>query len=122
MKIAIVGSRAFKRLDLVRDYVNSLPEDTVVISGGAAGVDIVAELAARKRKLSVQIFPADWKKFGKQAGFLRNHDIVTAADAVVAFWDGVSRGTAHTMHLAELAGKPVEVVNDGEERRLNAGT
>jgi nucleoside 2-deoxyribosyltransferase len=82
----------------------------VVVSGGARGVDLEAEGAARARGLAVQIFPADWDKYGKRAGFLRNQQIVDAADTVVAFHDGVSRGTLHTIGLAKAAGKPVRII------------
>ncbi len=110
MKIAIVGSRDFKPLDRVRDYVKALPAGSIVISGGARGVDSAAEEAAKEAHLTTFIFPADWNQFGKRAGYLRNIDIVNAADKVVAFWDRTSRGTKHSMDLAVKAGKPLEVV------------
>lgn len=92
-------------MDAVRTFVGGFSKDTVLVSGGARGVDSVAEGAARERGLEVEIFPANWKKYGKRAGFLRNEDIVKAADKVYAFWDGQSRGTRHTMELAKKAGK-----------------
>lgn len=110
MKIAIVGSRDFPHLEQVIAYVNALPLGTRVISGGARGVDKAAEQAALKRyDLEVEIFPADWQRYGKSAGYRRNADIVAAADKVVAFWDGKSSGTKHTVSLARKAGKPVEI-------------
>lgn len=112
MTIAIIGSRTFKHLDRVREYVNSLPEGTTIVSGGAQGVDIVAELAARKRKLAVQVFLPKWKEHGRAAGYRRNYTIVDAADKVVAFWDGVSRGTKHSIDYAKAQGKPVEIYEE----------
>ena len=53
-KVAIVGSRDFPDMVAVTDYVNELPQDTRVISGGARGVDTVAEKAARDRGMWVQ--------------------------------------------------------------------
>jgi YspA, cpYpsA-related SLOG family len=115
MKIAIVGSRAYPNEAQVRAYVRSLPADTVIVSGGARGVDRWAEDEARRCGMAVRIFPADWKQYGTQAGFIRNRDIIAAADKVVAFHYRASRGTAHSILLARAAGKPVEVwgVNDG---------
>ena len=113
MRIAIVGSRNYPALDDVRRYVNSLPADTVIVSGGARGVDITAEEAARKRGLATFIYPADWTKYGKQAGFRRNRQIVEDCDQVVAFWDGKSHGTAHSLRLAVAMGKPF-VVNPAQ--------
>lgn len=110
MKVAIVGSRDFPSQQKVIDYVNQLSAHAQIISGGARGVDTWAEQAARKRGLNVTVFPAEWDRHGKVAGFLRNHDIVKYADRVVAFWDGKSRGTQHTMSLAKINGKPLEVI------------
>jgi hypothetical protein len=110
LKIAIVGSRDFPRLDLVERYIQNLPSDTIIISGGARGVDFAAEQAARERGMRVRIFRADWNKHGKSAGMIRNHDIVNAADKVVAFWDKVSPGTKRTIELAQKAGKGLEVI------------
>ena len=50
--------------------------------------------------LTAVIFPAEWKKYGKRAGYIRNHDIIKNSDHVVAFWDGKSRGTLHSIELA----------------------
>lgn len=114
MRVAIVGSRNYPDLGAVRDYVLRLALDDIVVSGGATGVDHVAEMAARYRCLPTWIYPADWKRHGKQAGYIRNALIVEAADRVVAFWDGKSRGTAHTVHLAQARGLPVQIFKPGE--------
>src|SRR5262249_41900095 len=108
-RIAIVGSRAYPRLDLVEAFVASLPPGTVVLSGGARGVDTVAEIAARERRLEVVVFHADWARLGRKAGPTRNAEIVASADRVVGFWDGSSRGTLNTLGQALRAGLPVEV-------------
>lgn len=110
MKVAIVGSRQYPALTKVIEYVRSLPADTVVVSGGAAGVDSLAERQAKARGLQTLIFLPDWKRYGKSAGFRRNRDIVAAADKVVAFWDGHSRGTANDIALAREMGKELEIV------------
>lgn len=114
-KVAIVGSREFKRLDLVVDFVNSLEPDTVVVSGGARGVDRTAEEAAEKRGLTTLIFPAEWDKYGIQAGFLRNRLLVKACDYVCAFYNGTSRGTWDTIQKARKAGKKVIVFSDVDQ-------
>lgn len=116
-KVAIVGSRNYPRLDLVRQYVASLAEDTVVVSGGARGVDETAEQAARERGLQVESRPANWEH-GKLAGFRRNSEIVAAADEVVAFWHAQSRGTFDTITKARKTGKPV-LIFDSEGNVVN---
>lgn len=109
MHVAVIGSRDFPDMDRVREFVNSLEDGTVIVSGGARGVDRVAETAARARNLECVIFPADWETHGRGAGYIRNKQIIDAADRVVAFWDGVSKGTKHSMGVAESLGKPLEV-------------
>jgi len=110
MRIAIVGSRNYSDLERVREYVRSLPTGTVVVSGGAIGVDKAAEFQARRCGLEVEIFIPEWNVYGKSAGFRRNKQIVDAADEVTAFWDGRSKGTLSTIHLAREAGKPVNII------------
>jgi len=110
MKVAIVGSREFARMERVNECVALLPSDSVVISGNARGVDRAAEEAARQRGLKVISLPAQWDKYGKSAGYRRNADIVKLADRVIAFWDGISKGTLHTINLAKQKGIPVEIV------------
>lgn len=113
-RIAIVGSRDYPDMGQVRDFVLSLSPDTVVVSGGARGVDTVAERAANEIGLETVIFHADWDTYGKSAGYIRNKELVRYADEVVAFWDGQSKGTRHTVTLAEHVGKPLIIVGPGE--------
>jgi hypothetical protein len=65
--------------------------------GGASGVDEAAEEQARMLGLSPLSIRPDWNTHGRAAGILRNKTIVDQADKVVAFWDGKSRGTRHTI-------------------------
>jgi hypothetical protein len=102
--LAVVGSRGYDNLPLVIAIVNRLKPSTVVVSGGARGVDWTAQAAAHCRGLQVKIFPPDWDRYGKSAGFKRNQQIVHLADGMVAFWDGQSRGTAHSIELARKKG------------------
>ena len=113
MKIAIVGSRDFSPLKMVSDYIDTLPMDSTIVSGGARGVDRTAEVRARHRGLSVMIFPADWEKHGRSAGYRRNVDIINAADRVVAFWNGCSRGTKHSIDLSRTMNKEIHVIQGG---------
>jgi hypothetical protein len=112
--VAIVGSRNWPDHEMVRDYINSLDDDDIVVSGGARGVDQWAQIYAEKRGLATLIFPADWKTHGRKAGLLRNRDIVNACDRLVAFWFEESRGTRHSIELARGAGKPTLVLNTPE--------
>ena len=109
MKVAIVGSRNYHDLDKVTAYVKDLPQGTVIVSGGARGVDSRAARAAREAGLEVVEHIPDWSQ-GKGAGFTRNSAIVADADAMVAFWDGNSHGTRDSINKARRRGIPVEVI------------
>jgi hypothetical protein len=110
MRIAIVGSRSFTRLEEVRQFVREQERTTVIISGGARGVDSIAVDEAKRLHMPYEVYPADWNRYGRSAGFRRNQTIVDAAEEVVAFWDGESRGTKHTIACAKAAGKPVRII------------
>jgi len=112
MRVAIVGSRGYLDLDSVKSYVAALPADTVVITGGAKGVDTVAEEAAKALGLKVVVHLADWNLYGKAAGQIRNQVVVDDCDRLVAFWDGTSPGTRGAISLASKAGKLDKVYRD----------
>lgn len=106
MHVAIVGGRDYPALEDVQEFVvKYIPDGTTVVSGGAPGVDTVAVLAALECGLDTVVLRPDWKRFGNSAGFRRNKDIVKQSDFVIAFWDGTSKGTLHTINLARKAGK-----------------
>lgn len=109
MIIAIVGSRNYPHLQLVRDYVASLSKDTIIVSGGAPGVDRIAVDEATKQGMKTIVYLAEWDKYGKKAGFLRNTTIVDACEKLVAFWDEESRGTNDSIVKAVDKGKKVEI-------------
>ena len=104
-----MGSRDYPNPAAIERFVESLPSNTIVVSGGARGTDTIAENAARARGLKVQVFPAQWNLYGRSAGYKRNVLIVLAANYVVAFWDGTSPGTKHTIDIAKEYGKRVVI-------------
>lgn len=79
--------------------------------GDAHGPDRLAASYAEGLGFEVEDYPADWKRNGRRAGILRNLDMLEAKpDLVIAFWDGKSRGTNHTISEARKRGIPVEVI------------
>ena len=113
--LGIVGSRsfadqalAFRVLDRVRSKV------AIVVSGGARGADSFGEAWAKARGIQTRVIRPDWKRFGRSAGFRRNGEIVAASQALVAFWDGESRGTADSIARAKARGIPVHIVRFGD--------
>jgi predicted Rossmann fold nucleotide-binding protein DprA/Smf involved in DNA uptake len=122
-RYAIVGGRPprspaspedaahFERvLQHVRAFVDTLPDDAVVVSGGADGVDDAAATAARARGLEVVEYLPDYKMYnGKLAPLVRNRLIVEDCDVLVAFPAPWSTGTWHAVRLAKDSGKEVDV-------------
>lgn len=108
-KVGVVGSRGFPDPDLVVSYVAGLPPGTTVVTGGARGVDEVAERTARECGLPVVVYRPDYARYGRAAPLRRNTDIVVESDRIAAFWDGTSRGTADTIRKARDLGRPVEI-------------
>ena len=80
-----------------------------IVSGGAHGVDFCGEAYAKKQGLKLTVIPALWDKYGKKAGILRNITMAEYADALIAVWDGKSRGTEHMIKTMEGMDKPVYV-------------
>jgi hypothetical protein len=110
MKLGIVGSRTFNDYDKLKQVLSEkLP--FVLISGGAEGADSLAERFADENKLEKVIHLPNWNGEGKAAGFIRNARIVEDCDELVAFWDGVSRGTRDTIRKARKKGISVTIVN-----------
>lgn len=91
-----------------------------IVSGGAHGVDFCGEKYAKKRGFPLKIFPADWDRYGKRAGYLRNQIMAEYADALIAVWDGESRGTAHMINIMEALGKPVYIYKTTERKSEGA--
>lgn len=117
MKIAVVGSREFKNKEFVEKIVSrELNGYDTLVSGGCRGVDTWAEnvipilnSGLANYRIKKIIFKPDWNRYGKRAGFLRNQLIIDEADRVIAFWDGKSKGTKHSIDLAIKAGKPLDI-------------
>lgn len=80
-----------------------------IVSGGARGVDTYAIAIAKQYNYGLKVFPADWDKHGKRAGYLRNVEMAEYADALIAIWDGRSPGTKMMIDIAKKKDMPMEV-------------
>lgn len=102
MRTIIAGSRTITNPTDISDAVHfSKFQITTVLSGGAKGADFLGEQWAALHNIPVEIYPAEWEKYGRGAGFKRNALMATKADALIAVWDGESRGTRHMVSTAE---------------------
>lgn len=117
MKTIIAGSRSFRHnadLELIEQAVRlsgfSISE---VVSGTAYGIDRLAIAWALRNHIPVREFYAQWGVHGQSAGYMRNMAMAEYADALIAVWDGSSRGTAHMIDHARKRGLPVFVLDAG---------
>ena len=107
MKLLIVGSRNITHFDL-SPYI-SADVDTI-ISGGAEGIDRLAEQYADGHRLSKYIIHPRYKLYGRSAPLKRNEEMVQMADSVLIIWDGHSKGTQYTLKYAKKMNKPTTIV------------
>lgn len=106
MRIAVVGSRNIT----VENIGQYIPQCDEIISGGARGVDTCAAAFARCRGIRLTEILPQYDLYGRAAPIVRNRLIVDMADQVIAFWDGVSKGTLSVIKYAGQTGKPCRVI------------
>ena len=115
LKVIVAGGRNFNDYDqlsaVIFDQAELVGEDVgiSIVSGMARGADALAHQFAMNEGVQVYEFPADWNKYGKRAGYVRNDEMAQFADALIAFWDGKSRGTKNMIETMTRLGKPVIV-------------
>lgn len=121
MKVIIAGGRDFDNYELLKekcDYYLSNVIVTQIVSGGQVsklpngikyGADYLGEQYAKEKKYKVKIFLYR-SEFGKAGGPIRNKEMARYADALIAFWDGVSRGTADMISQANYYRITVRIV------------
>jgi len=114
-RVVVAGCRYYNDYPTAQKFIeqaiSEIKEcyDLVFLSGDCMGADKLGEQFALENGFAVEHFPADWQAFGKSAGPIRNKRMAEAADYVICFWDGKSRGTASMINYAKKLGKPVKV-------------
>ena len=110
-KWIIAGSRGFqnypllcKELDKIREQIGE------IVCGEARGADTLGCIYAYDNDIKVKGFPADWERYGKSAGFIRNDEMAAYADKAIIFWDGKSVGSKDMIDKMEKLGKEVRVI------------
>lgn len=107
MKIAIIGSRNATVCDIGLYLPHGCDE---IVSGGARGIDTCAADYAHDTGIKLTVFRPDYDRYGKGAPLVRNREIVDYSDEVIAFWDGVSRGTYFVIDYCRRTGTPCRVI------------
>jgi len=122
MKVIIAGSRNIIDYDLVVEAITkSKFKIGTVVSGHARGVDLLGEKWANLNQIPRDLYPADWDTHGKKAGFLRNAVMADYADALIAVWDGESKGTKDMIDRMCAKKKPVFVFGVRKQRAKPIG-
>ena len=117
MKIIVAGTRYFEDYNKVKETLDNLLEKNIltsIISGGAKGADFLGEKWAKEHNIPLEIFSAEWEKYGKKAGMLRNKEMGDEGDMLVAFWDGNSKGTYHMIEYMKKLKKPIKIIKYNE--------
>jgi len=120
MKCIIAGSRKIIDPSIVARAVKASEfQITEVVSGQAPGVDTLGEDWAKENKIPIEPFPAKWKTdegyFDRSAGFKRNKKMAEYADALIAIWDGESKGTKNMIAWANRLGLKVFIYGENNE-------
>lgn len=111
MRTIIAGSRSTTITDF-REAILSCKwtrHISTVLSGTAHGADKLGEHWARSHLIPVELYPADWNRYGNRAGFIRNESMAERAESLLAIWDGKSSGTRHMIETAYDLGLKVYV-------------
>ena len=107
MKLLVIGSRSIRNFDL-SEYISKDVE--TIISGGADGIDSLAEIYADTHRLSKYIIRPRYDLYGRVAPLKRNEEMINIADFVLIIWDGCSKGTKHSIEYAKKTNKPYTLI------------
>ena len=113
MRVIIAGGRDFSDYERLSEralHLLSAQDQVTIVCGEARGADSLGKRLAYEKGWKGLSFPADWDKHGKVAGYKRNDEMARNADALIAFWDGKSRGTKHMIDLAKKYGLQTRIV------------
>lgn len=110
MRVLVTGGRDFNDLALLEmtlDAIHATNVIAVLIHGAASGADSLAGEWAVRNGIELIACPADWKRYGRRAGPLRNRQMLDLSpDLLVAFPGG--RGTADMIAAAKERGVPIQ--------------
>lgn len=111
-KIVVAGCRYYNDYDEAKAFITEYlskecDKDISFIVGDCRGADSLGERFAKEHGYNVEIYPAEWSKYGKAAGALRNQKMAEACDLLICFWDGKSLGSATMIGFTKKLGKTV---------------
>ena len=128
-RVIIAGSREMADYEAAKKVISEVFSEigggapVRIVSGHCRGADILGERYAREHGLELAVFPAEWNRYGRRAGFIRNTQMAEFASeegvegALIAFWDGQSRGTKMMIGIAEKKGLSIRVFDLNGRKR-----
>ena len=114
-RVVIAGCRDYENFEEAKRFIDIClsnvrkENEIIIVSGGAKGADAIGEWYAKENGLGVEKYPADWEKYGRRAGPIRNKQMAEISDYVICFWDEKSKGTKSMIDYAKKLNKPVRI-------------
>ena len=114
-RVVIAGCRDYSNYEEAKPYIDFClsnirkKNNIIILSGHANGADLIGERYAKENGFKVEIYPANWNKYGRSAGPIRNRQMAEVCDYVICFWDGKSRGTKSMIEYAKKLNKPIRI-------------
>jgi hypothetical protein len=109
MKVIIAGSRHINDKNALSSLIEHSGWDIEeVVSGGCRGVDVMGEEWAAEHSIPVRTFAADWARYGREAGELRNREMAKYADGLILLWDAKSPGSSCMLREGSKAGIQIQ--------------
>lgn len=121
-RVIVAGGRDFNDYELLKSTLDESFRTIInegieiqIVCGEAKGADQLGKRYAQEHGIPVVSFPAEWNRYGKSAGYRRNVEMAKYANALIAFWNGESKGTKHMIDTAKQFGLSATVVRYGDE-------
>jgi len=106
-KVIIAGSREFDNYDMLKEKCDKIlsrkvneGEEIVIVSGTARGADTLGEKYAEERGYKIERYPANWDKYGKRAGYLRNKKMAEVSNACIVFLSSKAENKGSKMMIS----------------------
>ena len=122
MKVIVAGSRTFNNYDMMKSVLKKFEQEvspiTEIVSGGAKGADGYGKVYALENQIKLTVMKADWDRYGKPAGMIRNAEMADYGDCLLAFWDGESSGTKNMIEQMRKRRKPLQIIDYKKEKYM----
>ncbi|MBQ6825597.1 MAG: DUF2493 domain-containing protein [Clostridia bacterium] len=114
-RVVIAGCRDYENYEQAKEFIDIClsnvrkENEIIIVSGAARGADAIGERYAKENGFRIEKYPADWEKYGKSAGPIRNKQMAEISDYVICFWNEKSKGTKSMIDYAKKLNKPVKI-------------